>query len=85
MLLLPAAPGEASALTALLSGGQSWSTSALAAALGKSQRALQRALGALLEAGKVQSMGRGRAQRWVAPPNTGFATTLLLVARGPLS
>jgi DNA-binding transcriptional ArsR family regulator len=85
VLLLPAAPGEASALTALLSGGQSWSTSALAAALGKSQRALQRALGALLEAGKVQSMGRGRAQRWVAPPNTGFATTLLLVARGPLS
>jgi DNA-binding transcriptional ArsR family regulator len=82
--LLPAAPGEASALLALLRDGQSWSTSALAAALGKSQRSLQRALGTLLETGKVQAVGDGRGRRWVAPPSTGFATTLLLVASGAL-
>lgn len=85
LLLLPPEPGESSALIALLSGGESWSTSALAAALGQSQRSLQRALAALAEAGKVQAIGSGRARRWVAPPSTGFATTLLLVARAALS
>ena len=52
MLLLPAAPGETSALLALLGGGEAWSTSALALALGKSQRTVQRALGALEETAK---------------------------------
>ena len=33
--------------------------------------------------GKVQSVGRGRARRWVAPAKSGFATLLLLVAREP--
>jgi DNA-binding transcriptional ArsR family regulator len=84
MLLLPAAPGETSALLALLGGGEAWSTSALAVALGKSQRTVQRALGALEEGGQVRAVGDGRARRWVAPPTTGFATTLLLVARETL-
>jgi DNA-binding transcriptional ArsR family regulator len=84
LLLLPPSPGEASALLALLGGGEAWSTSALAAALGKSQRTVQRALGALEEGGQVRAVGDGRSRRWVAPPVTGFATTLLLVARETL-
>ena len=65
---------------ALLSDGQPWSTSALALALGESQRSVQRGLVALEEAGQVRAIGRGRARRWVAPPLTGFTTTLLLPA-----
>jgi tetratricopeptide (TPR) repeat protein len=83
VVLLPPAPGEASALLALLRGGESWSTSALAAATGKSQRTVQRALTALRAEGRVEGLGRGRAQRWVARPPEGFATTLLLLMRGP--
>jgi DNA-binding transcriptional ArsR family regulator len=83
VVLLPPAPGEASALLALLRGGESWSTSALAAAMGTSQRTVQRALLALRDAGRVEGLGGGRAQRWVARPPEGFATTLLLVVRGP--
>jgi DNA-binding winged helix-turn-helix (wHTH) protein len=83
-LLLPPDPDEASSLVALLGNGGSWSTSGLAEALGKSQRAVQRALKELEAQGKVRAMGRGRSQRWVAPPSTAFATTLLLVARGSL-
>ena len=63
---------------ALLSDGESWSSSALALALGTSQRSVQRALDALAAAGKVQSFGRGRARRWTMPPMPGFTTTLLL-------
>jgi hypothetical protein len=84
-LLLPPSASEASQLASLLGGGEAWSTSALAAALGKSQRAVQRALSELEAAGKVRSFGAGRARRWVATPNSGFATTLLLVAPGSLS
>lgn len=83
-LLLPPSEGEGSALVALLRGGEAWATSALAAALGKSQRAVQRALGELVRAGKVRSTGEGRARRWVATPAAGIATTLLLVAPGTL-
>jgi hypothetical protein len=78
VLLLPPAPGEASALVALLAAGEAWSTSALAAAVGMSQRTVQRALTSLLEEGRVQAIGRGRSRRWTAPPAAGFATTLLL-------
>ena len=81
LLLLPPHPGDASALVALLSAGESWSTSALAIALGTSQRSIQRALGGLEADGRVTGVGRGRSRRWVAPPSSGFATTLLLVAR----
>jgi hypothetical protein len=68
------------AVLAFLADGESWSSSALALALGASQRTVQRALDLLAEAGKAQSFGRGRARRWVTPPVPGFATMLLLPA-----
>jgi hypothetical protein len=68
---------------AFLADGELWSSSALALALGASQRTVQRALDQLVAADKVQSFGRGRARRWVAPPMPGFATTLLLSAPLP--
>jgi hypothetical protein len=71
---------EHAAVLAFLTDGESWSSSALALALGASQRTVQRALDSLAAAGKVQSLGRGRARRWVTPPPTGFTTTLLLPA-----
>ena len=69
---------------AFLVDGESWSTSALAAALGASQRTVQRTLEALAAAGRVQSFGQGRAQRWITPPLPGFTTTLLLPAPLPI-
>jgi hypothetical protein len=71
---------EHAAVLAFLADGESWSSSALALALGTSQRTVQRALDSLATAGKVQSFGRGRARRWVTPPLPGFTTTLLLSA-----
>jgi hypothetical protein len=71
---------EHAAVLAFLADGESWSSSALALALGASQRTIQRALDALGAVGKVQSFGRGRARRWMTPPMPGFATTLLLPA-----
>jgi hypothetical protein len=68
------------AVLAFLADGESWSSSALALALGASQRTVQRALDTLAAAGKVQSFGRGRALRWLTPPMPGFTTTLLLPA-----
>jgi hypothetical protein len=66
------------AVLAFLADGESWSSSALALALGTSQRSVQRALDQLAADGKVQSVGRGRARRWMTPPVPGFTTTLLL-------
>lgn len=66
------------AVLALLSDGESWSSSALAIALGASQRTVQRALEALASRGKAQSAGHGRARRWMAPAPPGYTTTLLL-------
>jgi len=75
---------EHGAVLAFLADGESWSSSALALALGGSQRTVQRALEELAAAGKVQSLGRGRAQRWMTPPPVGgFTTTLLLPAPLP--
>ena len=71
------------AVLAFLADGESWSSSALALALGASQRSVQRALDALAAAGKVQSFGRARALRWMTPPVPGFTTTLLLPAPLP--
>ena len=71
------------ALLALLADGEAWSSSALALALGTSQRNVQRGLDALSSAGRIQSFGRGRARRWTMPPLPGFATTLLLPAPLP--
>ncbi len=73
---------EHAAALAFLADGESWSSSALALALGSSQRTVQRALDSLAVDGKVQSFGRGRARRWMTPPVPGFTTTLLLP--GPL-
>ncbi|HYZ33506.1 MAG TPA: hypothetical protein VE684_14645 [Crenalkalicoccus sp.] len=70
------------AVLAFLADGESWSSSALALALGASQRTVQRALDSLAAAGKAQSYGRGRARRWTTRPVPGFTTTLLLP--GPL-
>jgi hypothetical protein len=66
------------AVLAFLADGESWSSSALALALGASQRTAQRSLDELATAGKVQSFGRGRARRWMTPPVPGFTTPLLL-------
>ncbi|HEV7776818.1 MAG TPA: helix-turn-helix domain-containing protein [Luteibacter sp.] len=68
------------AVLAFLADGESWSSSALALAMGASQRTVQRSLDALAEAGKIQPFGRGRARRWMTPPLPGFTTTLLLPA-----
>ncbi|HMF97436.1 MAG TPA: hypothetical protein VKE96_24215 [Vicinamibacterales bacterium] len=75
---------EHAAVLAFLADGESWSSSALALALGTSQRTVQRALDSLAAAGKVQSFGRGRARRWMTPPVPGFTTTLLLPAPLPI-
>jgi hypothetical protein len=69
---------EHAAVLALLADGESWASSALALALARSQRTVQRALDRLAAAGKVQSFGHGRARRWITPPVPGFTTTLLL-------
>ncbi|MBA2686134.1 MAG: helix-turn-helix domain-containing protein [Gemmatimonadaceae bacterium] len=69
---------------AFLADGESWSSSALALALGASQRTVQRALDSLAEAGKVQPLGRGRARRWMTTPLPGFTTILLLPAPLPI-
>jgi DNA-binding transcriptional ArsR family regulator len=74
---------ERAAVLAFLADGESWSSSALALALGTSQRTVQRALDLLAAAGKVQPFGSGRARRWMTPPVPGFATTLLLPAPLP--
>ena len=74
---------EHGAVLALLTDGESWSSSALALALGTSQRSVQRALDSLAAAGRVQAFGRARARRWMTPPVPGFTTTLLLPAPLP--
>jgi len=83
VVLAPSVEGEHAAVLAFLADGESWSSSALALALGASQRTVQRALDQLAETGKVQSFGRARARRWVTPPVGGFTTTLLLPAPLP--
>ncbi|ALN63921.1 tetratricopeptide repeat family protein [Lysobacter antibioticus] len=84
VVLAPPIDGEQASLVALLSDGAAWSTSALSLALGASQRTVQRALAELEAAGRVRSIGRARAQRWVAPPLAGFTTILLLPAALPI-
>ena len=84
VVLVPPIDGDEASLVALLADGAAWSTSALALALGASQRTVQRALAELEAAGRVRSIGRARAQRWLAPPLAGFTTILLLPAALPL-
>ncbi|WP_222185039.1 helix-turn-helix domain-containing protein [Geminicoccus harenae] len=67
------------AVLALLADGEAWSSSALALALGTSQRSVQRALDALAASGRVCPFGQARARRWTAAsPVPEIATTLLL-------
>jgi hypothetical protein len=75
---------EHAVVLAFLADGESWSSSALALALGTSQRTVQRALDLAAAAGKVQWFGRGRARRWSTPPVLGFTTTLLLPTPLPI-
>ncbi|WP_341888528.1 helix-turn-helix domain-containing protein [Variovorax sp. YR752] len=85
IVLVPPIEGGEASLQALLADGAAWSTSALALALGESQRTVQRALAELEAAGQVRAIGRARSQRWVAPPLAGFTTILLLPASLPLA
>ena len=82
VVLAPPVDEQHGAVLAFLADGESWSSSALAIALDLSPRTVQRALDELAAAGKVQSIGRARARRWMTPPVPGFPTTLLLP--GPL-
>jgi tetratricopeptide (TPR) repeat protein len=84
VVLAPPVDGEHGAVLAFLVDGEAWSSSALALALGTSQRTVQRALDSLAAAGKVHSFGGGRARRWMTPPVPGFTTTLLLPTALPL-
>ncbi|ULJ79438.1 helix-turn-helix domain-containing protein [Rhizobium sp. C104] len=81
-VLAPIVEGAHGAVLAFLADGEAWSSSALAIALAASPRTVQRALDSLAGEGKVQSLGRGRARRWMSPPLPGFPTILLLP--GPL-
>jgi hypothetical protein len=83
VVLKPPIDGDEASLLALLADGAAWSTSALALALDTSQRTVQRALVELEAAKRVRSVGRARAQRWLAPPLAGFTTILLLPASLP--
>jgi hypothetical protein len=82
IVLAPPVEDQHAEVIAFLADGESWSSSALAFALGASPRTVQRALDSLAAGGKVQSIGRGRARRWMTAPVPGFTTTLLLP--GPL-
>ena len=83
VVLAPPVEEEHADVLAFLADGESWSSSALALALGASQRTVQRALDSLSEIGRVQSYGRARALRWMTPPLAGITTTLLLPAPLP--
>jgi len=83
-VLAPPVEGAHVEMLALLADGEAWSSSALALALDVSLRTVQRALEALAAAGRVESFGRGRACRWIAPNVPGFPTGLLLPAPLPV-
>jgi hypothetical protein len=82
VVLAPPVEEPHAAVLAFLADGESWSSSALAIAIGASPRTVQRALDSLGAAGKAQPFGRGPARRWISAPTPGFPTILLLP--GPL-
>ena len=84
VVLAPPIDAASAGVLALLSDGAAWSSSALALALGATQRGVQRELAALLAQQRVRAVGEGRARRWLAPPLAEFATILLLPAALPL-
>jgi hypothetical protein len=83
VVLAPPTDEAHASVLALLADGEAWSSSAMALALGASQRTVQRALDDLTARGKVQAIGRGRARRWMTPPVPNFPTSLLLPAALP--
>jgi hypothetical protein len=83
VVLAPPTEEAHATVLALLADGEAWPSSALALALGASQRTVQRALDDLTADGRVRAIGRGRARRWMTPPVPGFPTTLLLPAALP--
>jgi hypothetical protein len=85
VVLAPPIDGDQASLVALLSDGAAWSTSALALALGASQRTVQRALAELESGGRVRAIGQARSRRWLAPPLAGFTTILLLPTALPIA
>ncbi len=82
VVLAPPDETRHAVLLALMADGEAWSSSALALVAGTSARTVQRALEELSAAGRVQSFGKGPAQRWITRPLLGFPTILLLP--GPL-
>ncbi|MBB6427030.1 helix-turn-helix domain-containing protein [Sphingopyxis sp. JAI128] len=80
VVLSPPIASPEARLLGLLSDGEAWSSFALAAALGASQRSVQRGLAALMREGQAGPVGDGRLRRWVARPLAGVTPNLLLVA-----
>ncbi|MNF01382.1 hypothetical protein D3C80_2003650 [compost metagenome] len=81
-MLAPPVEDEHGDVLALLADGEAWSSSSLALALDVSPRTVQRALDTLLENGKAEWFGQGRARRWIAASVPGFPTSLLLPVIG---
>jgi len=81
VVLEPPIAGDQAALLALLADGEAWATSALALALGASQRTVQRALAGLEAAGHARAIGQARTRRWLSTPLAGGGgiTTILLL------
>ena len=78
VVLLPPVDGNNPAIMALLADGEAWSSSALALALGSSQRTVQRALAELEADGRVRHHGDGPRRRWTTRSTEVIATALLL-------
>lgn len=83
VVLAPPQDSAHGEVLALLADGEAWSSSALALALGTSQRSVQRALEALAAQGRAEPVGEGRSRRWMTPLAAGFPTSLLLPASSP--
>jgi hypothetical protein len=84
VVLAPPLDHEHGDVLGLLADGEAWSSSAIALALGTSQRGVQRALRALQDDGKARGIGSARTRRWTASPIEGFTTLLLLPPALPL-
>lgn len=70
--------GHEAQIMALLADGELWASSGFALVLGLSTRSVQRALKALQDAGKIQSIGRARGLRWMALTAPGFPISMQL-------
>ena len=77
IVLAPPVEERHAAVLAFLADGESWSSSALAIALGASPRTVQRALDTLAAAGKVQSFGRGPSAPLDDPARAGIPDNLV--------